>query len=399
MQVMKKFMIAIGVIVLIAGILLLIFGKRLKRMYVSLNSFRDKNLAYTFQHTPEIQPVKRIKRGDGDIFCFEMGETMQLPEQFSFQGQTYSVEQFLTDTKTTALLVIQDDGIRYEKYYMGGSENTLFVSNSIGKSFVSALFGIALSEGAITSVDDPLGTYIPAFRGTALEDIPLKACLQMASGIDFDEENDMNLFSLKTLLGIPAIRAIAKYGVQEKPFTRRRYQSINTEILGEVIVQATGKSLAAYMEEKLWTQIGVQHDAYWTLNNEKELAMGGLSISLRDYARFARLYLHNGRYNGKQILPAQWIKDSLDASAPYAKPHANGIPYDALGYGYQWWIPAGSEQEFAAIGVYGQWIYGNPTNHTIIVKLSADPNFVAPLYDEKNIAFLQELAHSIPRKV
>lgn len=392
-------MIAIGVIVLIAGILLLIFGKRLKRMYVSLNSFRDKNLAYTFQHTPEIQPVKRIKRGDGDIFCFEMGETMQLPEQFSFQGQTYSVEQFLTDTKTTALLVIQDDGIRYEKYYMGGSENTLFVSNSIGKSFVSALFGIALSEGAITSVDDPLGTYIPAFRGTALEDIPLKACLQMASGIDFDEENDMNLFSLKTLLGVPAIRAIAKYGVQEKPFTRRRYQSINTEILGEVIVQATGKSLAAYMEEKLWTQIGVQHDAYWTLNNEKELAMGGLSISLRDYARFARLYLHNGRYNGKQILPAQWIKDSLDASAPYAKPHANGIPYDALGYGYQWWIPAGSEQEFAAIGVYGQWIYGNPTNHTIIVKLSADPNFVAPLYDEKNIAFLQELAHSIPRKV
>lgn len=396
MRVMKKFMIAIGVIVLIAGILLLIFGKRLKRMYVSLNSFRNKNLAYTFQHTPEIQPVKRIKRGDGDIFCFEMGETMQLPEQFSFQGQTYSVEQFLTDTKTTALLIIQDDTIRYEKYYMGGSENTLFVSNSIGKSFVSALFGIALSEGAITSVYDPLGTYIPTFRGTALENIPLKACLQMASGIDFDEENDMSLFSLKTLLGIPAIRAIAKYGVQEKPFTRRRYQSINTEILGEVIVQATGKSLAAYMEEKLWTQIGVQHDAYWTLNNDKELAMGGLSISLRDYARFARLYLHNGRYNGKQILPAQWVKDSLDASAPYAKSHANGIPYDALGYGYQWWIPAGSEQEFAAIGVYGQWIYGNPSNHTIIVKLSADPNFVAPLYDEKNIAFLQKLAHSIP---
>lgn len=392
-------MIAIGIFVLIAGILFLIFGKRLKGMYISLNSFQDKNLVYTFQHTPEIQPVKRIKKGDGDIFHFETGKTMHLPEQFSFEGQAYSVEQFLTDTKTTALLVIQDDRIRYEKYYMGGNENTLFVSNSIGKSFVSALFGIAVSEGAIESIYDPLGKYIHAFRGTALENIPLKACLQMASGIDFDEENDMNLFSLKTLLGVPAIRAISKYSVQEKPFTRRRYQSINTEILGEVIVQTTGKSLATYMEEKLWTQIGVQHDAYWTLNNDKELAMGGLSISLRDYARFARLYLHNGRYNGKQILPAQWVKDSLDASAPYAKPHTNGIPYDALGYGYQWWIPAGSEQEFAAIGVYGQWIYGNPTNHTIIVKLSADPNFVAPLYDEKNIAFLQELAHSIPHKV
>lgn len=388
-------MIVIGVLVLIAGGIFLVFGKRIKNMYVSLNSFKDENLAHTFQHTPEIQPVNIIENGDGDVFCFETGETIHLPEQFSFQGEQYSVDEFLTDTKTTALLVIKDDKIRYEKYYMGGDENTLFSSNSIGKSFVSALFGIAVSEGYIESVDDPLGKYIKEFRGTELENIPLKACLQMASGIDFDEDNDMSKFSLKTLLAIPSIQAISKYGVQEEPFTQRRYLSINTEILGEVIVQATGQNLSQYMEDKLWTKIGVQQEAYWTLNNDKELAMGGLSVSLRDYARFARLYLNNGVYDGKQIIPEQWVKDSLDASAPYSKPGADGIPYAALGYGYQWWIPAGTEQEFAAIGVYGQWIYVNPTSNTIIVKMSADPNFVAPLYDEKNIEFLREIARSI----
>lgn len=392
---MKKLMIVIGVLVLIAGGIFLVFGKRIKNMYVSLNSFKDENLAHTFQHTPEIQPVNIIENGDGDVFCFETGETIHLPEQFSFQGEQYSVDEFLTDTKTTALLVIKDDKIRYEKYYMGGDENTLFSSNSIGKSFVSALFGIAVSEGYIESVDDPLGKYIKEFRGTELENIPLKACLQMASGIDFDEDNDMSKFSLKTLLAIPSIQAISKYGVQEEPFTQRRYLSINTEILGEVIVQATGQNLSQYMEDKLWTKIGVQQEAYWTLNNDKELAMGGLSVSLRDYARFARLYLNNGVYDGKQIIPEQWVKDSLDASAPYSKPGADGIPYAALGYGYQWWIPAGTEQEFAAIGVYGQWIYVNPTSNTIIVKMSADPNFVAPLYDEKNIEFLREIARSI----
>lgn len=392
---MKKLMIVIGVLVLIAGGIFLVFGKRIKNMYVSLNSFKDENLAHTFQHTPEIQPVNIIENGDGDVFCFETGETIHLPEQFSFQGEQYSVDEFLTDTKTTALLVIKDDKIRYEKYYMGGDENTLFSSNSIGKSFVSALFGIAVSEGYIESVDDPLGKYIKEFRGTELENIPLKACLQMASGIDFDEDNDMSKFSLKTLLAIPSIQAISKYGVQEEPFTQRRYLSINTEILGEVIVQATGQNLSQYMEDKLWTKIEVQQEAYWTLNNDKELAMGGLSVSLRDYARFARLYLNNGVYDGKQIIPEQWVKDSLDASAPYSKPGADGIPYAALGYGYQWWIPAGTEQEFAAIGVYGQWIYVNPTSNTIIVKMSADPNFVAPLYDEKNIEFLREIARSI----
>ena len=157
-------------------------------------------------------------------------------------------------------------------------------------------------------------------------------------------------------MGTPAMKVIAKYGVRKHPYTYRRYQSITPKSLGKIITNATGRSLAEYMEEKLWKKIAPARDAYWTLNNGTELAMGGLSVSLRDYARFARLYLNEGSYNGEQILPKEWVQDSLDISADYSKPGANYDAYNAIGYGYQWWVPEGNAGEFMAIGVYGQWI-------------------------------------------
>lgn len=275
-------------------------------LYTSLNSFKDENLAHTFQHTPEIQPTKKINKGE-NTFAFLKEDNVALAEGFYFEDTFYSSGTFMEDTKTSAMLVIKDDVIKYEKYFFGGDENTLFSSNSMGKSFVSALMGIAVSEGHVGSVEDPIGKYIPEFTGTELENIPIRACLQMASGIDFNEDEDMSGFSMRTLMGKPAMKVISKYGVQEEPYTYRRYLSINTEILGQVIKNATGCGLAEYMEEKLWKKIGTDHDAYWTLSNGTELAMGGLSVSLRDYARFARLYLNKGSYNGEQILKAACI--------------------------------------------------------------------------------------------
>lgn len=367
------------------------FGKRIKILYTSLNSFKDENLAYTFQHTPEIQPTKKISKGD-ETFRFQKEDNITLAEGFTFEDILYSTEEFIEDTQTSGLLVIQDDVIKYENYFFEGDENTLFSSNSMGKSFVSALMGIAVSEGDVDSVEDPVGKYIPEFAGTELENIPIRACLQMASGIDFDEDTDMSGFSMRTLMGVPAMKVISKYGMQEEPYTYRRYLSINTEILGEVITNATGYSLAEYMEKKLWKKLDTAHDAYWTLSNGTELAMGGLSVSLRDYARFARLYLNEGNYNGEQILPKEWVRDSLDVSAEYSKPGANQDAYNVIGYGYQWWVPEGEEGEFMAIGVYGQWIYVNPSKQVIIVKTSADPDFMEKDYEVRHVEFFRAVA-------
>lgn len=381
--------VIVGVAAVI-GVVFLCFWKKMKILYTSLNSFKDENLAHTFQHTPEIQPTKKISKGT-ETFEFVKEDNAILADGFRFEDTFYSSEKFMNDTKTSAMLVIKDDVIKYEKYFFGGNEDTLFSSNSMGKSFVSALMGIAVSEGYVESVEDPIGKYIPEFAGTEMENIPIRACLQMASGINFNEDTDMSGFSMRTLMGKPAMKVISKYGMQEKPYTYRRYLSINTEILGQVIKNATGRSLAEYMEEKLWKKIGTAHDAYWTLSNGTELAMGGLSVSLRDYARFARLYLNEGSYEGKQILEKQWIQDSMDISAEYSKPGSNYDAYNAIGYGYQWWIPEGDKGEFMAIGVYGQWIYVNPTNRVIIVKLSADPNFMEKGYELKHVEFFRAI--------
>ena len=394
MKLWKRLGIVLCCLALILGAIWFCFVERLSLLYRSLQSFKDENLAYTFQHTPEIQPTVTIQ-GSAAPFEFAKEENIALADGFQFEGSFYPTEPFLQDTKTSALLVIQDDVIRYENYFFGGDEATVFSSNSMGKSFVSALMGFAVADGFIDSVNDPLGKYIPEFAGTDLENIPIKACLQMASGIDFNEDTDMNSFSMRTLMGTPAMEVIAGYGVQEPPFTYRRYLSINTEILGQVIKNATGKGLGEYMEEKLWTRIGSAHDAYWTLNNGTELANGGLSISLRDYARFARLYLHEGNWNGEQLLPRDWIRDSLDISADYSKPGANNDGYNAIGYGYQWWVPEGDQGEFMAIGVYGQFLYVNPEQNVIIVKVNADPDFMAEHYELKHVEFFRAIADGL----
>ena len=394
MELWKRLGIVLCCLALILGAIWFCFGERLSLLYRSLQSFKGENLAYTFQHTPEIQPTVTIQ-GSAAPFEFAKEENIALADGFQFEGSFYPTEPFLQDTKTSALLVIQDDVIRYENYFFGGDEATVFSSNSMGKSFVSALMGFAVADGFIDSVNDPLGKYIPEFVGTDLENIPIKACLQMASGIDFNEDTDMNSFSMRTLMGTPAMEVIAGYGVQEPPFTYRRYLSINTEILGQVIKNATGKGLGEYMEEKLWTRIGSAHDAYWTLNNGTELANGGLSISLRDYARFARLYLHEGNWNGEQLLPRDWIRDSLDISADYSKPGANNDGYNAIGYGYQWWVPEGDQGEFMAIGVYGQFLYVNPEQNVIIVKVNADPDFMAEHYELKHVEFFRAIADGL----
>lgn len=202
----------------------------------------------------------------------------------------------------------------------------------------------------------------------------------------------MSRFSMRTLMGTPSMKVIADHGVQEEPYTHRRYQSINTEILGQIIKNATGRSLAEYMEEKLWKRIGAEQDAYWTLSNGTELAMGGLSVSLRDYARFARLYLNGGSFHGEQILTKEWVRDSMDVSAAYSRPGANQDVYNAIGYGYQWWVPEGDRGEFMAIGVYGQWMYADPSRQIIIVKTSADPDFMSQDYELKHVDFFRAIA-------
>ena len=169
-----------------------------------------------------------------------------------------------------------------------------------------------------------------------------------------------------------------KPGLPGKEFD---YISVNTQVLGMVLEAATGQNLASYMQEKLWSRLGAEADALWITDaHGTELGFCGLCMRTRDYARFGLLYLNQGRnQKGEQLLPPQWIQDSVTPRTDYLRPGRKlyegmrGVP--ELGYAYQFWIPQGEEGEFMAIGVYGQFIYVNPMRRVVIAKNSAYVNY------------------------
>ena len=155
------------------------------------------------------------------------------------------------------------------------------------------------------------------------------------------------------------------------PGTYRHYVSIDTHVLGMVLRNATGKPINELFETQLWTPLEPEGKAYYLTDGfDKAFVLGGLNLTTRDYARFGEMFRNNGRWKGKQVIPANWVSASVANSAP--KPQSKKDPF---GYGYQWWIPENADGEFFAGGIYGQFIYVNPKQKMVIVKTSAHRGF------------------------
>lgn len=179
-----------------------------------------------------------------------------------------------------------------------------------------------------------------------------------------------------------------------------------TQALGALLVKATGQSLTDYMREKLVEPLGFESDCYWLVDGTgMEMAFAGLNVTARDFAKLGELYRNNGRWNGQQIVPEDWVDASVRVSAPHLAPGQPILadhPLD-LGYGYQWWLPDGDRGEFSAIGIYNEFVYVDPSRAVTIVKLSANPAYGTSMDEAtnremENIAFLREIAASFDRR-
>jgi CubicO group peptidase (beta-lactamase class C family) len=185
-----------------------------------------------------------------------------------------------------------------------------------------------------------------------------------------------------------------------QPGTLCQYNSADTQALGMLLVEATGTSITSYMQQKLCEPLGMESRGYWILDNAgMEMALGGLNLTARDFARIGELYRNNGVWNGAQIVPKSWVEASTapDAAHLAAGQVLVGGHVLPLGYGYQWWVPAGERGEFAAIGVYNQFIYVDPSREVVIVKLSANRAYGTSTDEAENremetIEFLRSLA-------
>ena len=302
---------------------------------------------------------------------------MTLAEEFSCEGKIFKSSEFMDLSHMCGMIVIQNDHLVYEKYFPGSSASTLHISWSRAKSVVSALFGIAMEEGYIKSLNQTVEEYLPGLRGSGYEGVRIKDVLQMSAGVKFNEDygaffSDINKWGRRFALGSSQDKFAATLRREEEPGTRHHYVSINTHVLGMIIVKATGKSLSEYLEEKLWSPMGMEYNAYWLCDDRgMEVALGGLNISLRDYAKIGQLYLDRGVWQGVQIVPGEWCLASVTPDAKHLLPENNKL----FGYGYQWWIPRGDEGEFLAMGVYNQFIYVNPVTRTVIAVNSANHRF------------------------
>jgi len=267
-----------------------------------------------------------------------------------------------------------------------------WMSMSVAKSFISALVGIALSEGAIKSLQDPINRYVPKLAGSAYEGVCIKDVLQMSSGARWNEDYTdptSEIFGLSAALGAGGSLDdfMSKMVRERTPGTLCMYDSADTQALAMLVAGATGRSITDYMQEKLYEPLGMESPGYWITDSVgREMAFAGLLLTARDFAKLGELYRNGGKWNGRQIVPSEYVAASVKADAPHLMPGRPMVGDHALGpgYGYQWWLPEGDLGDFSGIGVYNQYVYVDPSRGVVIVKLSANPAYGTTKHEEDN---------------
>jgi CubicO group peptidase (beta-lactamase class C family) len=358
------------------------------------NYFRTPYRAGSFRHMDRIFPFHVVHRA---------GAVSELPRDdrqlgditYQWKGTAHTLAQLQQASKTTGFLVIKDGKIVEEQYFGGANEASTFTSMSVAKSFTSTLVGLALADGKIKSLDDPITDYLPELKGSGYDGVPIKAILQMSSGVNFTERyvlghpSDMDSMFLRGMMDESERLNDYLKGLTRTlpPGTKFAYKGADTQALGWLVRRVTGESLADYLAEKIWQPMGMERDAFWNTDapgpGGMEAAFTCLNATLRDFGRFGLMFLNHGRWNGKQIVPADWVERATTPDGPQVQP-GKLVKGSLLGYGYQWWTFP-DDGAYSAEGIYFQFIFVNPKENLVIVKTSAydrawDPDMEGQIY-------------------
>ncbi|MGH7679407.1 MAG: serine hydrolase, partial [Gemmatimonadaceae bacterium] len=317
-----------------------------------------------------------------------------------------ALADYASGRKIKALLIVRNDSILYERYADGYSDSTRSSSFSVAKSITSALVGIAVQSGAIRSLDDSVARYVPEmasqpdFRG-----ITLRHLMEMKSGFAYTRTNgswwhDLRSSDAHFYYATNLRKSLASQERRDEPGTRWAYKDSDTQLLAWVLERATGKTLAQQLEDGIWRRIGTEWDASWDLDRRggSENAASGLNATARDLARFGRLYLDSGAWNGEQIIAREWVLRSTTMDSSRVEPEV--ATWWTMQHQHLWWIPMhnwAAEQDFFADGSRGQRLYVNRRLKTIIVQLADESVQDFPF---RRIAhYLAEEPYAYPRVI
>lgn len=289
--------------------------------------------------------------------------------RYGFDGESHTIGDYLSRHPATGLLIAKDSTILFERYQYGRRDTDRLLSNSMVKTMVAMLVGIAVKEGKIRSIEDLAQDYVPEMKGSAYGQTSLRALLTMSSGIAFSEvydgKDDAAAFGRdlrRSDLPSAAI-LLRRYGTRvAAPETKFAYAGSQTETLGLVLTAATGKRLSDYLSEKIWKPMGAEDEASWTVDgHNQEQAYCCLGARLRDYARFGLLLANDGG----GIIPESWVIEAT--TAPEGSFRAPRVATPFYGYGYQTWIIPAKRRMFAMLGSNGQAIFVDPASKLVMV--------------------------------
>ena len=272
-------------------------------------------------------------------------------------------EDFLREKKTLAFLVIRNDTILYEKYFDGFNRKSILPSFSVTKSIVSALVGIGIAEGWIAGVDDKVSDYLPELAENGFDRVSIRNLLNMRSGINYSE-GYYNPFGkmAKFYYGKNLAKYVRKLKVKSQAGKNYKYQSANTQILGMILERSSGKKLPEILETYIWKKAGMKYEATWNMDSRKHKntkAYCCLNARSGDFARFARLYLADGRFEGTAVIPEEWIRKTLQNTTDSRD--SQNYPYH-----FGWRVIDGNI--LFAKGILGQYIYIDRSKKLIILR-------------------------------
>ena len=374
---MSKFLIVILAILVLAIVL---YSPNIYKLYKLATLYNEKSIAKNFISINKVFDTSNPISASEKTFVFEK-EDFELPNSYEFEGEQLNLIEGLDHFHTDGLIILHDGKMLFEKYWNGNTKDSKHIAFSVSKSYLSALFGIAIEEGLIKSIDDSVSIYLDDFEGTGYEDVKIKNLLQMSSGIEFNEDyadpnSDINRFARATAKG-SSFRDFAKTLKNgKKQGTYNHYVSLDTQVLGMILESVTDMPLREYLYKRIWSKIGTESDAYYIADKTgTDMALGGLNATLRDFSKFGQLYLNEGSWDGEQIVPKSWVLKSHTPDAPHLMPNAGDLSSSEWGYGYQWWIPGDPLTDYTAHGIFNQFIYVDPVSNVVIAKTSSNHRF------------------------
>ena len=347
----KKILIAIPVVIIIAYLCLPFYAKK-----ALIHWFPTIDDLGIFEHSTVHAPDS----------CWEWA----VSDKYNSFRLSKEDSAYIDDMKTASFLAIRNDSILYETY-RGGWNDTL-TSNlfSATKSIVGLLVGIAIDEGKIGSVDDKVVKYIPEYNREKQKDITIRNLLTMSAGMDWDEAY-ASLFSVTThgYYGNDLYNLIMSLDIVDTPGVQYSYRSGETQLLSFAVEAATGETISRYAEKKLWQPMMAGQDAFWLLDKKDgdEKSFCCFHTTARDAARFGRLMLNKGNWNGRQLVSKEYIEEAM-TPASYLKDQWGKDPLSY--YGFQTWIMDYKGEKCPYFrGMLGQYIIAIPSKNAIVVRL------------------------------